>query len=275
MPIPCTITSFCLSAILMLTTSSASAGPAREFVLFDGLAYSGKPELTGYGLVPIVWVGNLWRPGRSKNDLDEAAIRSIFQGFKDPSGYFYLDIENWPLQDVSEAVRRRNIEKLTRTIDLARLIAPKARLGFYGILPGITYWPLMKHDGAYQQWLAINRELAPLAAHVDAVFPSLYTFYNDPEAWKSYARQTLLEARKYGKPVYAFLWPEFHDSNPLLRGSELPPAYWRAQLELCAQLADGVVLWGGWQRPWNGNAPWWQETLAFKRALENADHHAQ
>jgi hypothetical protein len=258
----------CVFFAVLLNCRAAIGRGAQPFILFDGLSYSGKPDLAPYGLVPIVWVGDLWGPGRSMDNPDEERIRSLFQRAKNQTGYFYLDIENWPLLAVSAAVRRRNIEKLTRTIDVARLAAPKARLGFYGILPGIAYWPLQQHDAAYGEWLTVNREIAPLAEHVDAVFPSLYAFYDDLEAWKSYARQTLIEARRYGKPVYAFVWPEFHDSNLALRGREVPRAFWRAELDLCAELADGIVLWGGWQRRWSDSAPWWQETKTFETALQ-------
>lgn len=244
------------------------------FILFDALLFQGKPDLRPHGVVPIDGSGELWRPGVSTDSVDEVRIRSLFGPLSKSSGFYYIDIENWPLQSVAADVRRDHIAKLTRLIDLAHDTAPSLHIGFYGILPGITYWPLMHHDGNYEEWLRVNRQLDPLAARVDAVFPSLYTFYPDPAAWKSYARQTLTEARRYGKPVYAFLWPEFHDSNRLLRGHPLPPPLWRAELELCAELAAGVVLWGGWKEPWNDNAPWWQETLAFMRILASADRAA-
>jgi hypothetical protein len=261
---------FCLAILLASAANPATASPEHPFVVFDGLLYAGKPDLRPQRLVPIVWVGDLWGPGVSMDTVDEERVRAVFNRSRNAAGYYYLDIENWPLQSVSATKRRENAAKLARVIDIARQAAPAAHLGFYGILPGITYWPLLRHDDAYRQWLAVNREMAPLASLVDAVFPSLYTFYDDLDGWRIYARQTLIEARRYGKPVYAFLWPEFHDSSRALRGHEISREYWRAELDLCAELADGVVLWGGWRRRWNENAPWWQETLAFMRALEDA-----
>jgi len=240
----------------------------RPFVVFDGLLYSGKPDTRVRGLVPITWVGDLWRPAISKDSVDEAQVRSIFARLSHSHGFYYLDIENWPL-DRSAGERQQSIAKLTQVIDLARRTAPHARLGFYGVLPGITYWPLLRHDQRYDEWLATNRQLDGLATHIDAVFPSLYTFYEDIEGWQSYARQTLTEARRYGKPVYAFLWPEFHDSTPR-RGEQIPVAYWRTELELCGEMADGVVLWGGWGQHWQEDAAWWQESLSFIRRLKDA-----
>jgi len=244
---------------------SRSAVPAAGrsgFRVFDGLLYLDKPDLQPLGLTPINWVGDFWRAGVPHDQVDEEQVRALFVPLRASHGYYYLDIENWDLLGVNETTRQRNIGKLTQVIDLARATAPGLRIGFYGLLPGITYWPLQRHDDAYQEWLMVNQQLVPLASHVDAIYPSLYTFYPDVEGWKNYARQTLRAARRYGKPVYAFLWPEFHDST-VLAGQHVPTAYWRAELELCAQLADGIVLWGGWKQHWNEHAPWWQETRAF------------
>lgn len=270
--------SFCKAiGMIMLARSLvgqrvALSEPRRSLIMLDGLLYRGKPDLRSLGFVPIAGSGDLWRPGVSHENVDEVRIRSLFEPLRASSEYYYIDIENWPLQSVSDDTRQRNVDKLTRVIELARSTAPNLRLGLYGLLPGITYWPLLRHDDEYGDWLKINRVLDPLAKHVDAVFPSLYTFYDDPEGWKSYARQTLIEARRYGKPVYPFLWPEFHDSNSELRGRELPSALWRAELELCADMADGMVLWGGWQLPWIESASWWRETLAFLKEHDDADH---
>jgi hypothetical protein len=262
----------CRAALLLLAGAILGSHPSwaetpRPFIVFDGLLYTGKPDTRARGLVPISWVGDIWRPGVPTDTVDAAQVRAVFEHEADKSGYYYLDIENWPLLSVSPATRRQNIAKLTQVIELARSALPSAHLGFYGLLPGITYWPLMRHDAAFAEWLQVNRDLEPLAGRVDAVYPSLYTFYDDVEGWKSYARQTLAEARRFGKPVYVFLWPQFHDSNPQLRGHDLPREFWRAELQLCAELADGVVLWGGWQTPWDERAAWWQETLAFMQTL--------
>ena len=242
----------------------------RRFALFDALLYAGKPDLRSVGLVPIEWVGDLWRPGVAHEEVDEAAVRAAFAPLR-RAAWCYLDIESWPVGGVDPALRARSIKKLARVIEIARMTAPGIRLGFYGILPDICYWPLLKHDAGYVQWLQTNRQLDGLAARVDAVFPSLYTFYEDLDGWRSYARQTLVESRRWEMPVYAFLWPEFHDSNLLLRGRPLPRSFWRAQLELCGELADGVVLWGGWRERWSESAEWWQETLQFIRAHPAAE----
>jgi hypothetical protein len=237
-----------------------------QFMVFDGLLFLGKPDFRVRGLTPIGGSGELWRPGVSQDSIDEVRLRSLFEPYRTNTGFYYIDIENWPLRPAPVDARRKTIDKLATLVDVARATAPRMHLGFYGVLPDIAYWPLIRHDKEYDAWLEVNRELLVLANHVDAIFPSLYTFYDDLDGWSNYARQTLAEARRYGKPVYPFLWPEFHDSNPVLRGRKLQPDFWRAELDLCAKLADGIVLWGGWQQHWDEHAPWWQETLKFIQA---------
>jgi len=105
-------------------------------------------------------------------------------------------------------------------------------------------------------------------AHADVVFPSLYTFYDNQAAWDIYAKGMIEEARRYNKPVYVFLWPEFHVSNILLRGTNIPAKFWRHQLEFCSALADGIVIWGGWKEKWNETADWWVETKLFMKTLK-------
>jgi AcrR family transcriptional regulator len=133
------------------------------------------------------------------------------------------------------------------------------------------YWrPIngLEHGGA-AEWRADNRRLAPIAAAVDVNMPSLYAYYDDRDGWVRQAKALVCEARRYSdKPVIAFIWPEFHPSSKP-SGTAIPGDYWRLQLETLADIADGVVIWGGYDlareraEPWDANAPWWHETLDF------------
>jgi hypothetical protein len=59
-------------------------------------------------------------------------------------------------------------------------------------------------------------------------FSILYTFYADRQGWVAYAIAQISEARRKakGKPVYAFIWPQYHESNQLLGGQFLDADYW-------------------------------------------------
>jgi hypothetical protein len=111
----------------------------------------------------------------------------------------------------------------------------------------------------------VNDREAPIARLEDILLPSVYTFYEDREGWVQYAIQQIQEARRYGgnKPVYVFLWQQYHASNQKLAGTYLPPEFWRLQLETARKYADGVVIWGEYDDTWNETAPWWLETKSF------------
>jgi hypothetical protein len=118
---------------------------------------------------------------------------------------------------------------------------------------------------AYREWQAENDQLQLLADSVDVLLPSLYTFYDDQDGWVRYAISTLSEARRLskGKPVYAFIWPQYHNSNPTLALKLIDGAFWAKQLQVIAAHADGAVIWGGWQTTWDDQSAWWRATLAF------------
>jgi hypothetical protein len=55
-----------------------------------------------------------------------------------------------------------------------------------------------------------------LARHVDAFFPSMYTFDDNQGAWARRAQSEAAEDRALaaGKPVFFYLWPQYHDGTP-------------------------------------------------------------
>jgi hypothetical protein len=137
-------------------------------------------------------------------------------------------------------------------------------VGYYGTVPTRNYWaPVKKDAGALATWRGDNNRLAPLAQAVDTVYPSLYTFYDDVPGWTTYALANIEEARQYGKPVYPFLWPQYHQSRKPIAGD-----FWRLQLDTVFKNADGLVIWtparGG--AKWNPDTPWWHHTVDFLKS---------
>ena len=111
--------------------------------------------------------------------------------------------------------------------------------------------------------------MASLQGSVDMLFPPAYTNDRDRQAWVSSTEQHICEARRLSsKPVYVFLWPEYHEGSRY-RGEYLTGDYWRLQLETAYRLADGVVIFGGYDvqanrpRRWDPRAPWYPVTLEF------------
>jgi hypothetical protein len=238
----------------------ATATDARQFRVFDALLHRGKPDLRSRGLTPVASVAQIWRPGESRSVVDEGAVVLALEQVPRGCGMIFLDIEDWPLFQVSSAERAANIGNLILVAELVRRELPRVQFGFYGFPPINAYWPIIRRDASYQAWLETNRALAPVARMVDCLFPSLYTFYSDRSGWLDFANAQLDEARRYDKPVYPFLWFQYFDGNLLLRGREVATEAWEEELRLCRARADGLVLWGGWEQHWSESADWWRTT---------------
>jgi hypothetical protein len=255
-------------AFALCAQLAQAADPAKPFLVFDSLFYIGKPDLAPLGMLPARGTGELWREGQPRSAVDKIGVQRAVGCCRDFKGVFYLDVEQWRVFEQPDAVIEENIAKFIQLADVVRAAQPNLKFGYYGVMPEIAYWPIVRPVGdQLNAWRRSNRRTQEIARHVDVIFPSLYTFYMDPAGWELYARETLTEAKTYGKPVYAFLWPEFHNSNKLLGGQTVPREFWRKQLEFCRLNADGIVIWGGWQERWDENAEWWQETKRFLQSV--------
>jgi hypothetical protein len=135
---------------------------------------------------------------------------------------------------------------------------------------------------AYAELVAANDYMTPLAAKVDIIFPAFYTwrdaFLSDPlgsasafswhrdAGWRDLMLLVLENARRFGKPVYPFIWAQYHNMlAPPKGGSEIPIELWRKQIAFVRQHADGAALFGvGKAAPggeWRDFQPWWREVV--------------
>ena len=269
-----------LFTVLLAGSASTAAGPqscarpvARPFRIFDGTAYLGRPDLGRYGMEPIHIIDRgLWPEGAGRSGPpDPALVRRYVDSLPHDNGPIVLDIEHYDLTG-SDAAASVALTDLRRLAAAFHAIAPNRRIGYYGIMPiPDAAPPLAGIDSPlYRTWQRHNDRMRPLQASVDYLFPSAYTSNGDRAAWVTAIAGQVCEARRISaKPVYLFLWPEYHDSTPL-RGQLLDAAYWRIQLETAYRLADGVVIWGGYNsaghpRNWDPREPWIAATLAFIR----------
>ena len=243
---------------------------ASPFVVYDALLFSGKPALEPLGMPELRVLGAiLWPGGRPAAQPTFNRIRTLGRWISRHEELVCLDVEHWPVRG-DDDVANASIDKLIQISDWLREAAPNLRLGFYAIPPVRDYWiPTTGNPEKIAKWKLENDRLKRLVPHVDVIFPSLYTFYDDPEGWRVYAIANLKEARQYGKPVYAFLWPQYHEDNDELAGQLIDGDFWQMQLEVCREYADGIVIWGGWQTRWDEDAPWWQRTKAFLATLQD------
>ena len=248
------------AACAAVVAPRARASAPTRFRIFDGLLHRGKPDLTGAGLESISPLAQIWRPHAPRDEVDEMGVLAALESLPPLTTTIYVDIEEWPLFGVDPATRDASIGKLIHVARLIRQQRPELKYGFYGAPPVGAYWPIIRHDASYQQWLDTNRAMAPLAQLVDYVFPSLYTYYDDRAGWLRFAAAQIDEARRYGKPVYPFLWYQYFDGNRRLAGHDVVPNAWEEELRFCRAHADGVALWGGYERGWSESATWWQTT---------------
>jgi len=246
--------------------AAAPASTGRKFAMFDGLLFRAKPDLRALGLEPIVAVAAIWRPGAPRNELDPVGLKAALKRLPRSTATLYIDVESWPLLTDDRAVRERSANNYLSTAEIIREALPDAHFGFYGVAPCCVYWPIVAQQSAgLDQWHAANESLLPLTEYVDFVLPSLYTFYDDQGGWAKFASASIAEARIYGKPVYPFLWNQYFDGNWLLKGRQVKADAWNAELELCFELADGAVLWGGSEQNWDPAASWWQSVKQLLR----------
>lgn len=260
-----------------VTYNSAPRVKASDFSIFDGTLYFGKRgyEVLRLRRAKIIYGGQMWHSGENLEDLPPLSrLRDLAIDAQRIGEVTVIDIEHWSL-DPAQGRIEESIDKYGKVLKSFKAAAPNAVTGYFGFPPIGAYWKAIASSDSpeFRDWQKQNNLLSPITSNVDALFPSLYTYYADQDGWRRFAEGTIAEARRCGRgrPVYVFLWPQYHDSNLLLHGKYLSAAYWRLQLETARRLADGIVIWGGWDlvknKPmkWDENALWWRETVDFMK----------
>ncbi|RWM80803.1 MAG: hypothetical protein EOR81_07450 [Mesorhizobium sp.] len=255
---------FCVTCVV--TASRPTTAQTRDpFRFFATLTLIGGPDFTEFGFERLTIADS------HVLGLDVPDASQVQQALRLPRSnqYLAIDIENWPLEGPDQA---SSMAKYQKTLSAFRKADPSVKLGLYAVLPIRDHWRAIGHQGAAAlgDWKQQNTSIASsLVPYVDVLFPSLYTFYGDKDAWIAYAQANIGEARRIApeKPVYCFLWPQFHKTLAFLPGE-----FWYAQLKTCRRLADGIVIWGTMRggpsdgpADWNEKAEWWQATLKFLR----------
>ena len=129
---------------------------------------------------------------------------------------------------------------------------PGLPVGLYGPQPfrrdywGVAGKSAQQIDGTHHSDAELWQYIDP---HVDFYIASVYVFYDDPGSIYYIAanvEENYQRTRRYGnKPIYAYEWLRYHNSNQKLVGQELAPYLVEAMAVLpyfCG--AKGVVLWG-------------------------------
>jgi len=220
--------------------------------------YVDKPDTAPSGLVGanIIYESDIWPGGGDYGVLpDQATFDAIVRAHLTQPGPVVLDIEDLPLTGPPARVTAR-LTVLETLADWTRAVAPDRMVGYYGYhtLTGIA----TAHEAAARQ----------LAAHVDAFYPSMYTFDDDQSAWAAKAAAEVAEDRALGpgKPIFIYLWPQYHDKTAR-QCQYLDAQYWTFELQTARSLADGVVIWSPQRFDWDTASGWWSATQEFVRSL--------
>ena len=249
----------------------------KTFRVFEIMGYRNIPDLGTHCVESLkIWYAHeFWpegAPSRKDFDLglpDRDLVERVGRRAPEFGEITVLDIEHWPVGDATMADAA--VDNHITVLDWFRKSAPQDHaVGYYSMLPIRNYWGAVrgKDDPKYQSWQAQNDRLERLADEVDIVFPSIYTFYEDQEGWLDYAKAQIDESRRLApdKPVYVFLWPEYHPSNDERAGEPIEAGYWRVQLDFLREHADGVVIWTidtTKAIDFADIPPWWAETERF------------
>lgn len=246
------------------------ACPPRKvapFRVFQAMFYGNMPDWGLYGIEPAYVIDRgIWNDEKNSRDANQAKIRAVVAALPADGGPIIINIENLDLHRRNKAITA-NVRELALIGSWFKTAAGKRPVGYYGLAPLADYWRAIDIPaGGVRDWQRDNDRAAPINAKLDYIFPSLYTHYRDEAGWVRQAKAMVCEARRIsGKPVYAFIWPEFHPST-VDAGREVPGEYWRLQLQTLHDVADGVVIWGGYdiqrdrQRPWDDDSAWWRVT---------------
>jgi hypothetical protein len=270
-----------LLAALLLAPASVEGQAVSDkhpFQIFDATGFAHKPDLIQYGLerIMVIYPNFMWEGNKIPDATslpDHTRITTFAQLANQTTGTVVIDVEHWPVVG-DAAVIAESVKKYETVLQWFKTSAPAVRVGLYGVLPIRDYWRAIQSQGlsGYTAWQKQDDNLASIAPFVDTLFPSVYTFYEDRNGWQKYAIAQIQEARRLSpdKPVYIFLWPQYHPSNQKLANTFLPGDYWRLELETAQKYADGAVIWCcSNSQTWDDKAAWWLATRGFLKDLES------
>jgi hypothetical protein len=262
-----------VATFLMLSVFSVLgfAQETRRFEVYQSMGFDTLPTAVmdkhGIKQLTLYGHGHLWvkkDPFLPEPNFAEIKNRASASK-KNNDTLVSLDIEMWEFDPKVTSKNKKTIDRFVNVAKTFRQQSPDVRFGFYSQLPLRNYWDPIRNSkklaSGYADWQAVNRSMQPIADQVDVIMPSLYTFYKDRAGWLIYAEENIKEARKYGKPVYIYLWPQYTPDTDakLARAEFIDHDFWKLQLETVFRLADGVIIWTpkGINQKWNENAPWW------------------
>lgn len=244
----------------------------KQFRIYDATTYLNKPSLLSlYGIqrAQILFENAFFvgQPDRTTLPL-QATVTALATTIATLSDDIPIisDIESYQYY-TDDAFGAQQRQQIIQVHNWMLAVKPTMNLGMYAHLPQREYRPFIYTPSGLNGWQARNELVQEIIPSVRFLAPSLYTFQESYDEWIRYAVINIAEARRYagGLPVYAFIWPRYHDSLVELNNDLLPADYWALQLNTLREIADGVIIWTSSKDAvqWSETLPWWIATKAF------------
>lgn len=185
-----------------------------------------------------------------------------------------LDIEMWPYA-VADIANTQ--QKFLNVLDTTRKYNSYSKLGYYNVPNKPAYkWSSIQPVGStnYLNWQSQNTSLSQLYKAVDFLAPSFYAYDNDTLSWRKFVDANLSEIKRLNKnnrPVYAYIWPQYHGNSDPWSLQWIDQVSWNFQLETLYKLVDGIIIWTSNKDPqgntiyFDATMPWWITTQNFMK----------
>jgi hypothetical protein len=287
----------------------AEQAPKKPFKLFYSFNFANQPvELEKCGLtrMPLLTPGLFFKSSKVLDRVDrtyaDTRLPLVKQVMATGAPIGVINIEGpWTIKrtDTPAMVQAKIDSHQDLIAYLKSRLGNKVKLGVYGEAPLKDFFSYQTDyfgsplDPQYADFLKapglakpVNAQIKRLAASTDALFPPYYVFWYDNlgttpaqryqltmQSWTTMAQQSLKLALAWKKPVYPFIWMQYHNKiNDLAFPNKfLTKGFFRYQLDTLKKLgSDGVVIWGSLgehngREKFDRNADWWKEYLAFAK----------
>ena len=221
----------------------------KEFVVYDRLAYPGKPDLSADGLAPLklIYEAHLLTDGKIDMDKINARIAEANEiGIKAIS----TDIESWYWGRKHSNASLK--DSLAKVFDAFRAGIEGASVGNYGVPIGtLNIARYVEHNAGKSNediiklWKDSNIRLAAGEA-ADVLYPCFYAMNPDVDQWITDLKTTVEYIREYypDKKIVGYMWSQYYDwkTNPYYM-QFISEENFLKMLEAAYEHLDGVVLW--------------------------------
>ena len=222
------------------------SGTTKEFVIYDGLHYNGKPDLQDDKISPFSLIYEAFL--LTNGELDAAKINQQINILKLTGvNTISLDIEEWYSTRDEAGIK----EGLTTVFNMFKEALPGCNIGNYGIPVADLnvhrgYRPTLSEEEIIEGWKASGNKRLSVGEVCDVLYPSLYAYSSDMDQWVEDLKTTVAYIKQHypNKKIVGYIWPQYynHKENPeyqqFITGEKATQ-----MLDACYEYLDGIALW--------------------------------